>query len=328
MTRFLSCDWGTSFLRLRLADAGTDNLTVLAEENAPKGIAAVFNLWKEVKDDDPQKRLSFYLGILREHIKKMENTMTGSLDGIPLIISGMASSSIGMMQLPYSPLPFATDGSSAITAYIDSNGGFEHPVLLISGVRTANDVMRGEETQLVGCMSFVEEAAGNRIFIFPGTHSKHITVSGNQVAALKTYMTGEFFDLLSKKSILNAGLETHKDIQAANYVQSFAQGVKDAVNSNLLHTSFSVRTNDLFNTLTKKENYNYLSGLLIGTELQDLLLTNPASVFVCCSAGLGAYYETACKVLGLAEKTHVFPAGLAAEAVIKGQFKIFNQFKN
>lgn len=66
--------------------------------------------------------------------------------------------------------------------------------------------MRGEETQLIGCIQDDDQTISDRMFILPGTHSKHILVRNQQITAFKTYMTGEISDLLSNKSILKNSL--------------------------------------------------------------------------------------------------------------------------
>ncbi len=98
MKRFLSCDWGTSSLRLRLVDAG--NQEVLGEVVSNKGVLSIFNQWKN-RGEDNNSRLRFYLDVLNEQIKKIEQQLLFPLKGIPLIVSGMASSAIGMLELPY-----------------------------------------------------------------------------------------------------------------------------------------------------------------------------------------------------------------------------------
>ncbi len=229
-SHFLSCDWGSSFLRLRLADrAGRQ---VIAEERSATGIRESYRLWKEgagadpmagvdpmmgndsTKAGDPGKRIAFYLDILRASIREMEEGLHDSLAGLPLVLSGMASSSAGMLELPYARLPFALEGRELITKYREADAGFPHPLLLISGIRSEEDVMRGEETQLIGCRrppgagvaereggGGAEELAGDGpgdgLYIFPGTHSKHILVKDRKIVDFTTYMTGEFFGLLA-----------------------------------------------------------------------------------------------------------------------------------
>lgn len=326
MKKFLSCDWGTSSFRLRLV--ATEHMNVLAETNSDQGIASTFGRWETLGSTDRQERAQFYLDIVLEHIAKIEQELAIRLKGIPLICSGMASSSVGMVNLPYQALPFKIDGSDLEIVYLKKRASFEHPVLLISGVRSEDDVMRGEETQLIGAMTDEHDVIDERIYIFPGTHSKHIVVRGQQAVSFKTYMTGEYFELLSKKSILSVGVEKPQDGKDHNDLQSFQQGVRDAVGSNLLHTSFLVRTNNLFGKLTKKQNFYYLSGLVIGTELQELLSLTFPRIFLCSSSHLKSWYEAAFSVLGIEERLHVFSEQQADEAVIKGQFAVYKYFNS
>jgi 2-dehydro-3-deoxygalactonokinase len=136
-------------------------------------------------------------------------------------------------------------------------------------------------------------------------------------------MTGEFFELLSKKSILNTNIQP-VDLHDAKFISSFKQGVKDACKSNLLHAVFKVRTNDLMNKLTKEENFTYLSGLLISAELQEIIRQSSAKIYLCCGSGLKIWYETALETLGIIKNTHIFPSRWVDESVIRGQYKIWN----
>ncbi len=61
-------------------------------------------------------------------------------------------------------------GSDLHVKIIGASDEFKHEILLISGAKTSSDVMRGEETQLAGCEKVNDKE--ERIFIFPGTHSK------------------------------------------------------------------------------------------------------------------------------------------------------------
>src|ERR1700692_4888786 len=108
MNKLLSCDWGTSSFRLRVVEAPA--LTIIAEENSDDGIASIFELWKRAGESG-KKHLPFYLNIIRKHIKKLEKKLNTSLKGVPLIISGMASSTIGMIEIAYKEFPFSADGS-------------------------------------------------------------------------------------------------------------------------------------------------------------------------------------------------------------------------
>lgn len=323
MDHFLCCDWGTSSFRLWLVKAA--NAEIVALKKSGKGIAPTFNSLDEKQKADPEERRHVYLRIVQQHIQELEQEQNISLDGVPLLLSGMASSSIGMAELPYKPLPFNIDGADIGAAYFEASASFAHPVLLISGVRSDIDVMRGEETQLVGTVpDKTAEAEG--LYIFPGTHSKHIWVKDGLASRFETYMTGEFFELLSNESILRVGIERNEELNSPEAQQSFREGVLAAKDANLLHMAFSVRTNDLFGKHSKKENFHYLSGLLIGAELQSLHPAEFPRVYIGADDRLRFRYETALEVLGMQAKIHALPGQWAEEAVVRGQLKIYKHY--
>jgi 2-dehydro-3-deoxygalactonokinase len=311
MNHFLSCDWGTTSFRLRLVSV--PGLKTIAEVKSEEGIAAIHNLWKE-KNADEKRRLNFYLSILNERLKTLQQKTNVSTN-LPIIISGMASSTIGMIELPYKQLPIHLNGSDLIVEKIKSREDFPNDIFLISGLRTENDVMRGEETQLIGSADKHTEG----LFIFPGTHSKHVLVKNGMAVDIKTYMTGEFFELLSTKSILAASVEK-SDAGSEKIVNAFKTGVEESSKYNLLHNSFLVRTNLLFNRYTKQENYYCLSGLLIGSELQEVKKLNEQSIFLVGAKQLVDFYATALDCLQIKASIKIIDA---EEATIKGQYKVY-----
>jgi 2-dehydro-3-deoxygalactonokinase len=327
MDMFLSCDWGTSALRLNLVDGKTGH--VIARESSAQGIAKTFTLWNTTSAaDENNLRMAFYLNILQQHINNIEARLNISLNGVRLFISGMASSSIGFMELPYSELPFTLTGPDLNIKHLPAQEGFDYAISIISGVKSNDDVMRGEETQLIGCIDVTRGIINDEVFIFPGTHSKHIHVNGNKVTSFKTYMTGDFFELLSQKSILTNSIEKQDDIQDPEYLESFKQGVSDAVNSNPLNAVFKVRTNNLFNVYTKKQNFTYLSGLLIGSELKDMITLGSETIHLLCGSGLEKYYRVALEQLGLSKKIKTYSPQWVDEAVVRAHYKIYSQISS
>lgn len=321
MDKFLSCDWGTSSFRLRLVQAPA--LTTIAAVHTGSGIAATWQAWQSAGLQGSLQRWRFYTDKIKPAIQSIEQQAGRLPEGIPLIISGMASSSIGMMELPYGRLPFATDGRGVLTHLEPANANLPHDVLLISGIRSEDDVMRGEETQLIGCIPRNAGAATEGTYIFPGTHSKHIQVKNGEATGFQTFMTGELFDLLRRHSILKDAVAAPEGAAQPSLNNSFREGVNAGARGNLLHTAFGVRTNQLFGRLTKTENLDYLSGLLIGAELQSLA-GNGGRICLCGGAHLEKHYATALDVLGLMPRSTVLPAQWIEEAVIRGQYSIFN----
>jgi 2-dehydro-3-deoxygalactonokinase len=312
MQNFISCDWGTSTLRLRLVDAVQQ--TVRAEVTDTQGIFDTYKLWKQEALDEA-KRLSFYQSVVRGQLEKLEQQLAVSLRDVPLIISGMASSSIGMVELSYKELPWVIYRGDLEFKMVKKNEDFRHDMVLVSGVKSANDVMRGEETQLIGCEL---PLAGEQIFIFPGTHSKHVYVEQRTVLKFKTYMTGEFFSLLSKQSTLSDSVTETNFLSKEARLKSFEKGVDQCHYDNLLHNAFLARTNYLLGHLTQEENYLYLSGLLIGTELKDLVNCRLPLTIVS-NESMRTYYAAALEKLGI----HDFETQDVDNAIVKGHCKIY-----
>ena len=317
MHTFISCDWGTSTFRLRLVDATAQS--VLAEVTTNQGIAETHALWKK-EGHDERNRFSFYQSFIENQLTRLQEQSTEPLLHVPLIISGMASSNLGMVEVPYKELPFAIDGSDLEFKKIDATEYFQHDVVLISGTKTSNDVMRGEETQLIGCNFNSDE---EHVYIFPGTHSKHVTVKHRIATDFKTYMTGEFFHLLSTQSILSQSIQENNHSFNGKTLKSFEEGVTQSIHTNILHNAFLVRTNHLMANLSKEENYYYLSGLLIGTELKELAhRTVPLTIVG--SELMQKYYVVALEKLGISN-VEIFDAD---KALVNGHCKIYRLLQN
>jgi 2-dehydro-3-deoxygalactonokinase len=295
----LCADWGTSSLRLRLVDPDTE--TILSEVAGDRGIAQTQAGAKGSRMFDFQQVLLDVIGRLDTPVK-----------GLPLVLSGMASSNIGMLELPYAPLPFRTDGSSLLAHVIEADKAFPHRVVLISGVSGAREVMRGEETQLVGCTP----SKGGRHFVFPGTHSKHIHVEGPLALHMTTYMTGEFFSLLSRQSLLAGSVAAG----GSDWEPPFRSGVADSLQGNLLQTAFWTRTNRLLGGMSSEDNYHYLSGLVIGSELKELCGMKTPLTIVADQPRLD-HYLAALETLGLSGE-----AQDAATATVRGQCRIYQRY--
>jgi 2-dehydro-3-deoxygalactonokinase len=323
-TYFISCDWGTSSFRLRLAEALT--CKVLQEITSSQGIAATHQAFiKETagKEYSHQERLRYYLQYLTAQIHDLEKQVSFSLKGIPVIVSGMASSSIGMLELPYTSLPYLLNGSGATTEVFAHHTDFPHDLLLISGLRSAQDVMRGEETQVTGLATMMP--LDQAICIFPGTHSKHIYVNNGSITGFRTYMTGELFQTLATHTILQASVDKSTvEADKPKLLKAFRQGVQAGKDlENILHALFTVRTGELFKERNKQESYYYLSGLLIGKELQDLYAHPQTQVYLCSSSHLLDFYVAAAEVLVLPASVSIVPASLIDTIVVAGQWQIW-----
>ncbi len=279
-------------------------------------MGATFRLWQQ-QVGPLAEREAFYFGIVDQNIALLSIKTGIDLVGVPVILSGMVSSTIGMVEMPYKQIPIKLDGSDLEIKFFN-NG--KNRSAIISGISTGDDIMRGEETKMLGCATLLPKSNTGHLLIVPGTHPKHIFIKGNKIVNFKTYMTGEFFDLLITHSILTASVSAGGDFAQLENRDSFLEGVKCGQTTNLLHGSFLVRTNQVLKKMSPQQNYYYLSGLLIGVELKDI---NPgANVCLIGDATHIALYALACKEMGI----NVIKEIDADEALIRGQSLVFDRY--
>jgi 2-dehydro-3-deoxygalactonokinase len=237
----IGVDWGTSSFRaFRLAEDGQ----VLGRRAAPRGILHIeANRFAEALGEEIGRWLAE--GETR------------------VLLAGMIGSRQGWVEAPYLPCPA---GAAEIAAALVPVPFADARVLLVPGLSDIDDagtpeVMRGEETQIVGALSGIG-AAG--IACLPGSHSKWARIAGGRVTAFRTFLSGEAFSALRSGTILGRMMTDGPTDTAA-----FDRGVARAADpGHLLHHLFGVRTLGLTGKLADHESSSYLSGLLIGHEIR------------------------------------------------------------
>jgi 2-dehydro-3-deoxygalactonokinase len=290
----LCCDWGTTSFRLQLVEA--DTLQIRAKTTEGEGILKTFRAWT-ASGRPEQDRLAFYLAAIHERIASLERDAGFPLSGVPLIISGMASASVGICDIAYRKLPLAVDGSDLEVLTMPASPEFPYPLAIVSGGCTDADVMRGEETLVVGALA--DHTVGDEawLVILPGTHSKHVSIRQGRAVNVATYMTGEFFALLSQQSILAQTVEAGGGLEQAGLRDEFIRGVRDGAAGNLLYDCFSIRARHLLGHASKSSNFHRLSGLLIGAELKEITTRGPAGLLLVSGPELQPFYAAAIRTL-------------------------------
>ena len=275
---FLSCDWGTTNFRLRLGDLDPS--------------AA-----REVRNDSGAAKLAASGGdraaAFRQTLEQALTELQAPSDW-PILISGMASSTIGWKELPYARLPYALDGSDVVSARIEGR------VHLVSGIQSDRGMARGEETQAIGLASLLgARLPQHACFLLPGTHSKHLEIHDHRIVGLRTFMTGELFDVLLRHSVLRHTTDLSAPFEAG----AFSEGVTEAAREPLSALLFQTRTRQVLAGLPSGSNTSFLSGLLIGAELATLRADAAAiPVFLAAGAALRTAYQLAARLLGIADR--------------------------
>ena len=268
----IALDWGTTSLRAALIDADgrtldrvatADGIMAAGGRRFPDIFAAVTGKW------------------LAAH------------PGAPALASGMIGSRQGWVEAPYAPCPAGFGQLAGALAWTQEAGT---RVGFVPGLSWLDqDVMRGEETQIMGALATLGVDAG--VFVLPGTHSKWAVVAGGQVTEFRTFMTGEVFATLRRHSILGRLMAEDAPFDD----EAFTDGCRRAEGGAILHALFSARTEGLFGRRPGEALPSYLSGLLVGEEVREALLLAPAqSVYLVGSKVLAAPYGRALGLHGVA----------------------------
>jgi len=237
----IAIDWGTSSARAyRLDECGV----ILDVKSAPLGIQAV---------TDRQFSVAF------------DALLEGWRDeAVPRIACGMIGSRQGWTETPYVECP--VDLASLGRNLAHTPGG---ELAIVPGAQCVDasgipDVMRGEETQIVGALA---ASADRMLAVLPGTHSKWAIVEHGHLKSFATFMTGELFAVLLAHSILGRMADRGEPTDTMG--GAFARGVaKGLAGTGFSHVIFGARSLALTGELEPKDVADWLSGALIGQEVQ------------------------------------------------------------
>jgi len=235
----------------------------------------------------------------------------GRGEGVASDASGSAMTAQAMRSLP--------------AAEIGADAG---ALWLVSGVRTATDIMRGEECEILGvCAAEGTEAAAGWVMVLPGTHAKHVRIEGGAMVGFRTYLTGELADVLARHSLLRVSVrwplpgETPDPVSPAG--EAFAAGVREARESDLGAALFRVRTRTVLGGVDPGVNGWFLSGLVIGAEIRELALEAAGPPILLAGAPrFSALYERAFRTLGVGERLRIVPAGTVELAVVRAHARL------
>jgi 2-dehydro-3-deoxygalactonokinase len=234
-TRLIAIDWGTTSARAYALDAAGE---VLARRSATLGVQYVAG--------------GDFAGALA--------TLTEGLSGAaPMLACGMIGSRQGWVEVPYQGCPARFEAIATGVVAVPGTRLSIVPGLLHRDDAGIADVMRGEETQIVGTV--LDDAP--QLVVLPGTHCKWALVRKRTIVAFSTFMTGELFAVLREHSILGRLMTAGDDAGA------LARGVAWSLRKNaaLTHDLFSARTLPLTGALAQSAAADYLSGLLLGAEI-------------------------------------------------------------
>ena len=197
-----------------------------------------------------------------------------------ILASGMITSEYGLCNLPHLTAPAgAAELHHAMhkTTIADVS---DIPFVFIRGVKKngddldGTDMMRGEETELMGMLQGDRQGC---LYVLPGSHSKHITVSDcGSIVDLRTMLTGELLAAVMGHTILRDAADLGSDIDETALKSGFAYAQKRGINEALFKTRI-LKT--LFNA-TKSQCYGFLLGCVLCDEVTSILQASEQTVIL------------------------------------------------
>ncbi len=242
--QWVAVDWGTSNVRAwGMAADGSEAFAASADKGMGK-----------IKPAD-------FPAVLDELIGR-------DFAGGDVVICGMAGARQGWREAPYLDVP--ADLDHLLDGAVRPEGAdarFRPRILPGICQRRAGqeDVMRGEETQLLGLLALQPGFEGT--VVLPGTHSKWVEIRKSRVIRFSSAMTGELYQVLSEHSVLRHTVAAGSD--SAEAESGITEGIAAGLRRPDLLTSLAFRARAAALLSGKSADWcsGYLSGLLVGTEV-------------------------------------------------------------
>lgn len=275
---FVAGDWGTTHLRLYLCD----HQGRVLENRTGKGVASVQGPVERVFCD-------------------LVDGWRGDRGPLPAVLCGMVGSTIGWREVPYAACPAKLDQLAAKAFRFEFEGRAVAigPGLTCQNRLQAPDMMRGEETQILGALHLEAGlAVGRHVLCLPGTHTKWVALADGVVEQFQTGLAGELFEILRRHSILaNSG--SPADGMGGDAFMRALNQTRHFPDAELSHLLFEVRSRQLRGELKREDAVAYLSGLIIGQDVSGAKrlfaenLAGAGGVVVIGTSELGGLYAQA-----------------------------------
>lgn len=254
MSVYITIDGGTSSTRVSLVE----NMEIVCTEKLDIGARASIESREK------------YTDAIRNAVDKV--LLNSKEKPEKILASGMITCEFGLCNLPHIEAPAGLSElhkamhETVISEISDIPFVFMRGVRVISDDFDKVDMMRGEETELMGILN---EEYGECIYVLPGSHSKIIKIDKiGRIIDFSTMLTGEMVGALSQGTILKDAVDLKDSKIDSDYLLKGFDYAKDkGVNKAL----FKVRILKNIFGCTNDEIYSFFMGVILCDEIEYIL---------------------------------------------------------
>lgn len=197
-----------------------------------------------------------------------------------ILASGMITSEFGLCKLDHISVPADIKElhNNMHETYINEISPI--PFVFIRGVKKITDsfedtdIMRGEETELMGLMDI---SYGECVYVLSGSHSKLIKINSDGfITDFSSMLTGEMIAAISNSTILCDSIDLNSELNKEFLIKGYDYAEKSGINQAL----FKVRIlNNIFGC-SKSQVYSFFMGVILHDEVKQLINYETSTIVI------------------------------------------------
>jgi 2-dehydro-3-deoxygalactonokinase len=230
---------------------------------------------------------------------------------VPMVACGMVGARSGWQEAPY--VETGADAAALAGGVVRVDTALGRTLAIIPGMKSDEpDVMRGEETQLIGA------GVSDGIVVLPGTHCKWVRMADGRVDSFASFFTGEMHAMIRDHSSVGKAITSKPDLHdRASFDMGIAYARAGA--ASWLHDLFVLRASVVTGQKSEAAVSTVLAGWLLGCEFAAALAMYPQTrgIVTIASESLVPWYQSAARAFAIA-----FDALNAEAATTNGLWRI------